>query len=221
MAEINPKKINIKTDIPTGKIITPNPKPIPLEMPPPPKPGNISQIMQKIDSKSASQAGLPPMPNDLRPKLAQAFPNTASAPPKQAFSSSPVAHPPIPPQPTSSPSANHVITPPAESLHAQGIPSQPETVTIEMPKEPIHDPLQKEIKRRISQVKGPVFISLERYRDVKELLYSLKENSRDLRGIMDEFKGNKKESTELLTQSVDKLEHIEEDIENINATLRT
>ncbi len=215
MAETDPKKIIMQKDILSGKTMTPNPERIPLEMPPPPRPDTISQILQKNDTKSKQEMGLPPLPDDLKAEPTQAYPNTAQASPKQAFSPPSVA-----PQPISSPSTIRGMAPPAEPLHAQGILRQPETETIEVPKVPVHDPLQKELKQKISQLRGPVFISLERYREVKDLLYSLKGNSRDLRAIMDEFKGNKKEGTELLTQSVGKLEHIEEDIENINTTLR-
>lgn len=215
MAEADPKKINIKIDIPTGKTVTPEPKPVSLEMPPPPMAGNAPKVMQKSAPKDPLQIGLPPLPNDLKPITAQ---QEQTAPPRQTLSTPPVAHPPILPQPISS--AVSKFAPPPEQPPVQGMPPQPETQTIEVPKEPVHDPLQKELKRRISQVKGPVFISLERYREVKNILNSLKDNSRNLREIMDDLKNNKKEGAELLTNSVDKLEHIEEDVENINATLR-
>ncbi len=220
MAETDPKKIIIQKDVPSGKTLSPDPQRIPLEMPPPPKPDTISQLIQKNVSKNKQEIGLPPLPDNLKPEPIQASPNNAPPIPYQAFSPPPVAHPPIPPQSISSPSAIPEMAPPAEQFHAQSIPSQPETETMEVPTEPVHDPLQKELKQRISHINGPVFISLERYREVKDILYSLKANSHDLRSIMDEFKGNKKEGAELLTQSVDRLEHIEEDIENINATLR-
>jgi len=85
---------------------------------------------------------------------------------------------------------------------------------------PTPEPTPKDVLRRLSQVKGPVFISLERYKEVKSILNSMKDNSRELREITESFKSNKKEGADLLTKSVEKLESIEEDIENINATMR-
>ncbi len=60
MAETDPKKIIMQKDILSGKTMTPNPERIPLEMPPPPKPDTISQMMQKNDTKSKQEIGLPP-----------------------------------------------------------------------------------------------------------------------------------------------------------------
>ncbi len=208
MAETDSKNVTIQKDIPSGKTLTSDPERIPLEMPPPPQPDIMSKAMQKESKELNPELGLPPLPDPLTNKQKPRTLNAVPTPTKPASYTSQAEQPP----------AMLRTAPPAQQPSAQNIPEKQET--IEVPITPVHDPLQKEVKHRMSQVKGPVFISLERYREVKEILYSLKGNSRSLRAIMDEFKGNKKEGAELLTQSVDKLEHIEEDIENINSTLR-
>jgi len=91
---------------------------------------------------------------------------------------------------------------------------------IETRKNPTLQPTQKETLKKLSQVKGPVFISLDRYKEVKSILNSMRDNSRELREVTESFKENKKDGVDLLAKSVNKLENIEEEIENINATLR-
>lgn len=183
MAE--PKKIEIKRDIFTGKTIAR--KSAPAEVPPPPK-AQYSDNTPPKGLHDTAKMDLPPLPSGLKPPV-------STAQKKEKYE--PMQAPP------------------------SGTPPEPDIWPTETPQDASQSALEKEAKRRISEVKGPVFISLERYREVKGLLDSLKENSHELRQIMEEFKDNKKDGSNLLTKSVDKLEHIEEDIENINATLRT
>ncbi len=219
----DPEKIEIKKDLSTGKII---PKRIPLEVPPPPKAGNAPQEMSP---RGAARIELPPLPGDLKPIThPDSHRNTPLSTPSADMPPLPAGIKPIIPEqktgsleplpPLSGPATGKYDAPPPSGPGAQ---PEPDLGTIEAGMGAAPTPLQKEVKRRISNVKGPVFISLERYREVKGLLDSLKDNSRNLREIMGDFKDNKKEGNDLLTKSVDQLEHIEEDIENINATLRT
>lgn len=91
-------------------------------------------------------------------------------------------------------------------------------------------PAEKSMKRAFgaespaafsSQVKGPVFVSLDKYREVKQMLFDLKSASREFRQIIAELKQNRDGGTALLEQSVEKLTTIEERIENIGVTLKT
>lgn len=222
----DPEKIEIKRDLSTGKII---PTRIPLEMPPPPKAEDKSNAPPEMSPRGAARTELPPLPRDLKPIIHPVLlRNAPLSTPSADMPPLPAAIKPIIPEqktgpsevlpPVSGPPAGKYATPPPSGPGAQ---PEPDLGTIEAGMGAAPTPLQKEVKRRISNVKGPVFISLERYREVKGLLDSLKDNSRNLREIMGDFKDNKKEGNDLLTKSVDQLEHIEEDIENINATLRT
>ncbi|MEA3343619.1 MAG: hypothetical protein U9Q92_05620 [archaeon] len=221
----DPKKIEIKKDLPTGKII---PKRIPLEMPPPPKAENAGNAPQEMSPRGAARIELPPLPEDLKPIIPHATPeNTPLSTPKADMAPPPAAIKPVISEQTGAEKPSPILSPPPAGNDINpvavppAIPRGQDAEIIEAGMGAAPTPLQKEVKRRISHVKGPVFISLERYREVKGLLDSLKDNSRNLREIMGDFKDNKKEGNDLLTKSVDQLEHIEEDIENINATLRT
>ncbi|MFH1127094.1 MAG: hypothetical protein ABIG84_00705 [archaeon] len=214
MADIQPRKIEIRKDIPTGKTLRSESDP--FEIPLPPKPPYRSQapgVDPKSNPRRSIDMELPPLPADLKPSFQQPKEFHKNVPPQASALSSPPVPPPLrsslPPLPDRRPGIAE------DTFHA------PDLGTVEVNAPAAPTPLQKEVRRRISQVKGPVFISLERYREVKDLLSALKGNSRDLRAMVEEFKGNKKEGTELLSKSVGKLENIEEAIENINSTLRT
>lgn len=213
MAEIPPRKIEISKDIPTGNTIRSESEPFEIPLPPrPPYQSQAPDVDPKSNPKRSMNIELPPLPPNLNPSSQQPK-EFHKVPPEASDLSSPPVPPPLrsssPPLPNRRPDISE------DTFHS------PDFGTVEVNTSPSPTPLQKEVRKRISQVKGPVFISLERYREVKDLLSTLKGNSRDLRAIVDEFKGNKKEGTELLSKSVGALENIEEAIENINSTLRT
>lgn len=171
----------------------------PLDMPPPPQNFNINIgnapvnfPPPRMNDMQANKINLPPLPDDLR----DPFFEDKEAPP---------------------------IMPPPEMqrMERQFTPGT-DITSASARRNPVPEPAQKEVLslRKLSQVKGPVFISLDRYKEVKSILNSMKDNSRELRELTESFKDNKKEGADLLTKSVEKLENIEEDIENVNATLR-
>lgn len=79
-------------------------------------------------------------------------------------------------------------------------------------------PIAQDIR---SPVKGPVFVSLDKYHEVKQMLHDLKQASAELRYIISQLKQNRDGGTELLQQSVERLSTIEARVEDIGVTLRT
>ena len=71
-----------------------------------------------------------------------------------------------------------------------------------------------------SNIKGPVFLSLSKYHEVKSMLFDLKKSSAELRDILAGLKKNRDGGTQLLEQSVERLSTIENRLEEISATLR-
>ncbi len=71
-----------------------------------------------------------------------------------------------------------------------------------------------------SSIKGPVFVSLDKYHEVNQMLRDLKRASAELHQIIADLKQNRDAGTILLEQSVDRLTAIEGRVEEITATLR-
>lgn len=162
----------------------------------------------------------------LRKKSSEATSAPPAAPPKQA----PNKSRPILPIPEDVPRVQSMddmpmaedLPPPPFGLQnddQQGVPSDPfagET------------PAEQKMKRAFGfdslsdaqSVKGPVFVSLDKYHEVKEMLRDLKRASADLHRIIADLKQNRDGGTTLLEQSVDRLTAIEGRVEEITATLR-
>lgn len=196
MSYLHPKKIDIKKDIPSGRTRSAD---LPLDIPPPPEPVSVSGASPQSTSGTGDDIALPPLPGALE--------TDPSRPSVQQVDSPP-------PIPASVPAQENTQHKDAKDPEKKDL----GYVEVSPPKDT--NPVQLELNRRISQVRGPVFISLERYREVKDLLFTLKVRSHDLRAAVAELKDNKKEGKDLLSKSVECLEDIEESIENINATLR-
>lgn len=86
------------------------------------------------------------------------------------------------------------------------------------PERPVQAPVETKPFR--SNIKGPVFLSLSKYQEVKTMLSNLKVSSAELRCILSDLKKNRDGGTSLLEQSVERLSTIENSLEEISATLR-
>ncbi len=87
------------------------------------------------------------------------------------------------------------------------------------PERPVQTPVENRPFRQ-SSIKGPVFLSLSKYQEVKSMLSDLKVSSAELRCIISDLKKNRDGGTQLLEQSVERLSTIENSLEEISATLR-
>ncbi len=76
-------------------------------------------------------------------------------------------------------------------------------------------PIKLEVEKR-----GPIFISLDRYNDIKDNLALLRRASSMLKDVLEDLKDNKGQGANLLEESTENLEEIEEKISNISKTLQ-
>ncbi|MCK5234024.1 MAG: hypothetical protein KAJ91_04365 [Candidatus Aenigmarchaeota archaeon] len=123
----------------------------------------------------------------------------------------PIQEVPVPP-----PIMSH---PPGEKP-VQNNPMLPPIMEHRTPKRPVQAPVETKPFRSPSSIKGPVFLSLGKYQEVKSMLSDLKQSSVELRNIIAELKKNRDGGTSLLEQSVERLSTIENRLEEISATLR-
>ena len=71
-----------------------------------------------------------------------------------------------------------------------------------------------------TRAKGPVFISVKRYKEVMYSLNSLKTNANQLRQIIENLKHTRDSGTDLLSTTADNLADLEQDIEKVNASIK-
>ena len=72
-------------------------------------------------------------------------------------------------------------------------------------------------------IRGPVrpmFISLGKYNEIKSCLASLKHESDALKSIIRNFKDNKETGGELLKETINRLENMEEKVVQVNSTIK-
>ena len=66
----------------------------------------------------------------------------------------------------------------------------------------------------------PMFISLNKYNQLKSCLESLNRESSALKSLISNLNNNKDTGAELLKETVNRLENIEEKVTQINATIK-
>ena len=116
------------------------------------------------------------------------------------------------------------MPPPFMSQKAPGKPVQdnpmPPPMDCKAPERPVQSMPVENKPFRQSNIKGPVFLSLSKYQEVKSMLSDLKRSSAELRGIITDLKKNRDGGTSLLEQSVERLSTIEARLEDISVTIR-
>ena len=121
------------------------------------------------------------------------------------------------------PVQNNPMLPPVMERKAPERPVQEVPMRPPVMNRPPGRPVQAHVETkpfRASSIKGPVFLSLSKYQEVKSMLSDLKRSSAELRDILAELKKNRDGGTSLLEQSVERLSTIENSLEEISATLR-
>ncbi len=107
-----------------------------------------------------------------------------------------------------------------ENISDEEIPMPPPFMSQKAPEKPVQNiPIENKPFNQ-SNIKGPVFLSLSKYHEVKSMLFDLKKSSAELRDILAGLKKNRDGGTSLLEQSVERLSTIENRLEEISATLR-
>ena len=104
----------------------------------------------------------------------------------------------------------------AEELKEEIEPTLPPE--LETPSETPDMPSEKTPKR--IPIKGPVFVSLERYDEVKGNLSSLNSLASDLRMTIENLKVNKTTGAELLNNVTENLDQMEKKLDRINSILK-
>ena len=66
----------------------------------------------------------------------------------------------------------------------------------------------------------PMFVSLAKYKELKKCIISLQQESKSLGSLISNLKSNKDTGGELLKETVNRLENIEEKVTQINSTIR-
>jgi len=75
-----------------------------------------------------------------------------------------------------------------------------------------------EIHRRLSE--GPLFVSLDKFREVKAELITLKKSAADVRVALENLKANRSAGQQILEESYSRLADIEGRLELVTKTLR-
>jgi hypothetical protein len=66
----------------------------------------------------------------------------------------------------------------------------------------------------------PMFISLRKYNELKDCLKSLHNESTSLKNIIGNLRSNSSNGSELLKETVNRLENIEEKVVQVNSTIK-
>ncbi len=180
------------------------------------KPGDFMDFPKKeeIPQEQMPETPTPNMPKASMPQESQPLPQSQAqpvAPP--AANSKPVSMSQTP-DPVGDlelpqlPEINTVETKPAEEKQ-----EPPKNIPIsQMPPIGVSGPF--------TRAKGPVFISVKRYKEVMYSLNSLKTNANQLRQIIENLKQNRNLGTDLLSTTADNLADLEQDIEKVNASIK-
>ena len=81
-------------------------------------------------------------------------------------------------------------------------------------------PIQKVTPRSFTNAKGPVFVSVKRYKELMGALNDLKYNASHLRQIIADLKQNRDTGTGQLSETADALSSLEDNIEKVNASIK-
>lgn len=70
--------------------------------------------------------------------------------------------------------------------------------------------------RKVGVAKGPMFVSLQRYNEIKESIYQMQYETKNLKKILVNMQGNKSEGTRILKQITDSLENLKRNIDTVS-----
>ena len=139
--------------------------------------------------------------------------------------SQPQAKPFVPPAANNNPVSISPIPDPVGNLELPPLPetdiSEAKHVKEESLKNiPVSQMPPRGVPGPFTRAKGPVFISVKRYKEVMYSLNSLKTNANQLRQIIENLKHNRDTGTDLLSTTADNLSSLEQDIEKVNASIK-
>ena len=81
-------------------------------------------------------------------------------------------------------------------------------------------PIPTMTPRSFTNAKGPVFVSVKRYKELMGALNDLKYNASHLRQIIADLKQNRDTGTGQLSETADALSSLEDNIEKVNASIK-
>ncbi len=67
---------------------------------------------------------------------------------------------------------------------------------------------------------GPLFVSINKFNEIKSQIVTLKQESSELRQIVNQLKASRDSGRTLLQQAVNKMDTVEKSVENINAIIK-
>ncbi len=181
------------------------------------KPGDLMDfpLKKEISQEPMPEAPMPqksqPLPQPQAQPVAPPAANTEPASISQT--PDPVGNLELPPLPEAleHPSASETNV--SEAKPAEKKEEPPKNIHIsQMPPSGVPGPF--------TRAKGPVFISVKRYKEVMYSLNSLKTNANQLRQIIENLKHNRDTGTDLLSTTADNLADLEQDIEKVNASIK-
>ncbi|MBW6461673.1 MAG: hypothetical protein K0B07_01340 [DPANN group archaeon] len=75
-------------------------------------------------------------------------------------------------------------------------------------------------KKTVNPNIGPLFVSLKKFNEIKSQIVILKQESSELRQLINQLKASRDSGKVLLTQAVDKMASLETSVENINTIIK-
>lgn len=70
--------------------------------------------------------------------------------------------------------------------------------------------------KKVGVAKGPMFVSLQRYNEIKESVYQMQYETKNLRKILISMQSNKSDGTRILKQITDSLENLKKNIDTVS-----
>lgn len=89
--------------------------------------------------------------------------------------------------------------------------------------QPIKEPapqLKTLPKKDVNPKIGPLFVSINKFNEIKSQIVTLKQESSELRNIVEQLKSSRDSGRTLLKQAVEKMDTVEKSVENINSIIK-
>ena len=164
------------------------------------------------NKSEAPKTNMPPAPQSTPPVTTSPTENTSNTP--QQFN---------PNMQTVAPKVDPVSNLTLPSLpKTQGAPIMPQTNNPETKtnNSSYKKPIQKINPRPFTSAKGPVFVSVKRYKELMTALNDLKYNASHLRQIIADLKQNRDTGTGQLSETADALSSLEDNISKVNSSIK-
>lgn len=75
-------------------------------------------------------------------------------------------------------------------------------------------------KKSVNPKVGPLFVSINKFNEIKSQIVTLKQESSELRNIVEQLKSSRDSGHTLLKQAVEKMDTVEKSVENINSIIK-